>query len=135
MLRLLALIAIQLVESPEDVADIVVRDPAKVAWLSFGLMFAGAVMVDAIILVGKADVMMTSYLPLLAHPLFYLGIILVAVGTLTGVFNFFATIYVARRDKTYEGSMPIVARRCGRRRGDHATCRSKGVISAVARAW
>ena len=26
--------------------------------------------------------MMTSYLPLLAHPAFYLGIILVAVGTL-----------------------------------------------------
>ena len=80
----------------------------RVAWVSFGLMIAGAVMVDVIILKGTADVMMTSYLPLLAHPLFYLGIILVAVGTLVGVYNFFATLYVAKRDKTFEGSVPLV---------------------------
>lgn len=80
----------------------------KVAWVGFILMLAGAIMVDWIILVGKADVMMTSYLPLLAHPAFYLGIILVAVGTLVGVYNFFATLYVAKRDHAYEGSMPIV---------------------------
>lgn len=80
----------------------------KVAWVSFALMLVGALMTDYIILKGKADVMMTSYLPLLAHPLFYLGIILMAVGTLIGVFNFFATLYVAKRDKAYTGSMPIV---------------------------
>jgi len=80
----------------------------KVAWVSFAMMIVGAVMVDYIILAGQADVMMTSYLPLLAHPLFYLGIILVAVGTLIGVFNFFATLYVAKRDGAYTGSMPIV---------------------------
>ena len=80
----------------------------KVAWVSFGMMLTGGVMVDYIILAGQADVMMTSYLPLLAHPLFYLGIILVAVGTLIGVFNFFATLYVAKRDKAYTGSVPIV---------------------------
>ena len=80
----------------------------KVAWISFGLMLAGGVMVDYIILAGQADVLMTSYLPLLAHPLFYLGIILVAVGTLIGVFNFFATLYVAKRDGAYTGSIPIV---------------------------
>jgi cytochrome c oxidase subunit 1 len=80
----------------------------KVAWLSFALMLVGALMTDYIILKGQADVMMTSYLPLLAHPVFYLGIILVAVGTLIGVFNFFATLYVAKRDKAYTGSMPIV---------------------------
>ncbi|HEY0966105.1 MAG TPA: cbb3-type cytochrome c oxidase subunit I [Opitutaceae bacterium] len=80
----------------------------KVAWVSFGMMLTGGVMVDYIILAGQADVMMTSYLPLLAHPLFYLGIILVAVGTLIGVFNFFATLYVAKRDRAYTGSVPIV---------------------------
>ncbi|MCC6416558.1 MAG: cbb3-type cytochrome c oxidase subunit I, partial [Opitutaceae bacterium] len=80
----------------------------KVALVSFGMMLVGAVMTDVVILQGKADVLMTSYLPLLGHPLFYLGIILMAVGTLIGVFNFFATIYIARRDKTYEGAMPLV---------------------------
>ena len=80
----------------------------KIAWASFAMMAVGAVMVDAVILAGKADVMMTSYLPLLAHPLFYLGIILVAVGTLTGVYNYFATLYIAKKNKTYEGSVPLV---------------------------
>ncbi|MBI2927924.1 MAG: cbb3-type cytochrome c oxidase subunit I [Verrucomicrobia bacterium] len=80
----------------------------KVAWVSLAMMLVGALMVNATILVGKADVMMTSYLPLLAHPLFYLGIILVAVGTLVALYNFFATLYVAKRDKTYEGSVPLV---------------------------
>jgi cytochrome c oxidase subunit 1 len=80
----------------------------KVAWVSFGLMLTGAIMTNVVIIQGKADVLMTSYLPLLAHPLFYLGIILMAVGTLVGVFNYFATLYVAKRDRTYEGSMPLV---------------------------
>ncbi|MBE2216149.1 MAG: cbb3-type cytochrome c oxidase subunit I [Opitutaceae bacterium] len=80
----------------------------KIAWAAFAMMLTGAVMVDVTILVGRADVLMTSYLPLLAHPAFYLGIILVAVGTLTAVFNFFATLYIAKRDRTYEGSVPLV---------------------------
>ncbi len=80
----------------------------KIAWAGFGLMLVGAVMVDYSILTGQADVMMTSYVPLRANPAFYLGIILVAVGTLLGVFNFFGTLYIARRDRTYAGSVPLV---------------------------
>jgi cytochrome c oxidase subunit 1 len=79
-----------------------------VAWAAFGMMLVGALMVDATILAGKADVLMTSYAPLQGHPAFYLGIILVAVGTLTAVGNFFGTLYIAKRDKTYSGSVPLV---------------------------
>jgi cytochrome c oxidase subunit 1 len=78
------------------------------AWAGFGLMLVGAVMVDVTILRAKADVLMTSYAPLRADPAFYLGIILVSVGTLTGVFNFFATLWIAKRDGTYAGSIPLV---------------------------
>jgi cytochrome c oxidase subunit I len=78
------------------------------AWVSFALMAVGALMLDVTILAGKADVMMTSYVPLRAHPAFYLAIILVAVGTLIAVGNFFGTIYIAKRDKTYSGSVPLV---------------------------
>jgi len=86
---------------------------SRLAWpktskVSFGLMLAGALLIEWAVLSGNADVMMTSYAPLKAHPAFYLGIILVAVGTLTAVANFFGTIYIARRDKTYTGSMPLV---------------------------
>ncbi len=78
------------------------------AWVSLVLMFTGAVMVDVTILVGKADVMLSSYLPLLAHPAFYLGIILMAVGTLVAVGNFFTTLYKAKKEQTYQGSVPLV---------------------------
>lgn len=80
----------------------------KAGWIAFTLMGAGAAIVDWAILSGRADVMMTSYVPLQAHWAFYLGIVFFAVGALTGVGNFFATLYVAKRDQTYEGSVPLV---------------------------
>src|SRR5678815_5361009 len=48
----------------------------KMAWAGFAMMITGAVLIDATILAGRADVMMTSYAPLQAYPTFYLGIIL-----------------------------------------------------------
>jgi len=81
---------------------------AGLAWAGFAMMLAGALLVDVMILMGTSDVLMTSYMPLKAHPNFYLGIILVAVGTLLGVINYFLTVYIAMRDKTFEGSVPLV---------------------------
>jgi cytochrome c oxidase subunit 1 len=78
------------------------------AWAGFALMAVGSVMVNVVILAGKADVLMTSYTPLRAHQSFYLGTILVAVGVLLGVANFFGTIWIAKRDRTYSGSLPLV---------------------------
>jgi cytochrome c oxidase subunit 1 len=78
------------------------------AWAGFLLMLVGAVMFNVAILSGTSDVLMTSYMPLKAHPSFYLGIILLAVGALIGVINYFGTIYIAHRDGTYEGSVPLV---------------------------
>lgn len=75
----------------------------------FALMVVGALVTNwAVFFTQQADVMMTSYVPLRAHPAFYGGILAFAVGALLGVINFFATIYIAKRDKTYEGSMPLV---------------------------
>ncbi|MFU8860369.1 MAG: cbb3-type cytochrome c oxidase subunit I [Cyclonatronaceae bacterium] len=78
------------------------------AHVSLALMAIGAVVTNYIIFAGKADVLITSYPPLLAHPLFYLGVILFAVGALLVCVNFFATLYIAKKNKTYEGSMPLV---------------------------
>jgi cytochrome c oxidase subunit I len=85
------------------------RVPAvKTAWASFGLMVVGALMVQWAMWTGRADVLFTSYVPLRAHPLFYLGVILFAVGTLITVCLFFASLVVAKRERTYEGSVPLV---------------------------
>ena len=86
------------------------RLPApRVGWLAFGLMVLGMLVVNTMVLQGRADVLFTSYPPLQAHPLYYLGIILFAVGALIVTALFFATLVVARREHTYEGSIPLVS--------------------------
>ena len=80
----------------------------KLAWLAFALMIIGAVTFNVAIFTGNATVMMTSYVPLPAHPAFYLGLILFAVGALIACFIFLGTLVVAKAEKTYEGSIPLV---------------------------
>jgi len=80
----------------------------RVAWLGFGLMLAGIVVNNMAVLNGDASVMMTSYVPMPANPNFYLGLILFAVGALLGCFVFLGTLVIAKEEKTYEGSIPLV---------------------------
>jgi cytochrome c oxidase subunit 1 len=78
------------------------------AWAQFGLMLAGALMANVAVLQGSSSVMFTSYVPLQASPWFYLGLILFAVGALIGCAVFFGTLVIAKDEKTYEGSVPLV---------------------------
>ncbi len=80
----------------------------KLGWFNFGLMLLGTLLVEWAQWTGRADVLFTSYPPLKAHPIFYLGIIFFAVGALLVVCQFFATLVIAKREKTYTGSMPLV---------------------------
>src|SRR3989304_1031914 len=64
----------------------------KLAWLAYILMLVGAVITNIMVVIGKADVLFTSYPPLMAHPLFYVGIILFAVGALIASLVFFANL-------------------------------------------
>jgi cytochrome c oxidase subunit I len=80
----------------------------KLAWGSFWMMVAGALTVQWTMWTGRADVLFTSYVPLRAHPAFYAGIILFAVGALLVVCLFFASLVVAKREQTYEGSVPLI---------------------------
>ncbi|MBV6442504.1 MAG: cytochrome c oxidase subunit I [Haliscomenobacteraceae bacterium CHB4] len=79
----------------------------RLGWLSLILMVAGFILTDIMILAGKADVMMTSYTPLKADPLYYLGIILFAVGALLGVVLFFGNLMIARQEKAFGDTMPL----------------------------
>jgi cytochrome c oxidase subunit 1 len=78
------------------------------AWAGFALMIIGAVMNNVAVMQGNSSVMMTSYAPMQAAPHFYLGLILFAVGALIGCFVFLGTLVIAKEDKTYEGSIPLV---------------------------
>jgi cytochrome c oxidase subunit 1 len=68
-----------------------------------GLMVNGVVLVDP-----NSSVMFSAYVPLKAHPLFYLSYILFAVGALITVITFFINIVVAKREGRFSGSLPLV---------------------------
>jgi cytochrome c oxidase subunit 1 len=80
----------------------------NVAWLAYALMLIGAITNNVAVFQGGSSVMMTSYVPMMAAPAFYLGLILFAVGALIACFVFFGTLVVAKREKTYQGSVPLV---------------------------
>lgn len=80
----------------------------RIAWLGFALMLIGSVTTNVAVFQGDSSVMMTSYVPMMAQPAFYLGLILFAVGALIGCFVFFGTLVVAKNEKTYQGSVPLV---------------------------
>lgn len=85
------------------------RQPApKVGWLGYILMLGGAWLSNAYVLMGKADVLYTSYPPLKAAPNFYLGIIFFAVGALIQTGLFFAAMIVAKREQTYGKTVPLI---------------------------
>lgn len=80
----------------------------RIAWAAFVLMVVGAVLNNYTVLSGSSSVMMTSYVPMPADPNFYLGLILFAVGALVACFVFMGTLVVAKEEKTYDGSIPLV---------------------------
>jgi cytochrome c oxidase subunit 1 len=80
----------------------------RVAWAAFWLMIVGALTNNVAVFRGDSSVMFTSYTPMGAHPAFYLGLILFAVGALIACFVFFGTLVVAKTEKTYHGSVPLV---------------------------
>lgn len=82
----------------------------RTGWLAYALMLVGAVIVNVTVFINPAQnaIMFTSYVPLKAQPIYYLGVILFAVGALVAVGLFFATLHIAKKEKTYEGSLPLV---------------------------
>jgi len=81
----------------------------RLAWLAFGLMVIGAVMVDYAIFRSPVNYLsFQPYPPLRGTPDFYFGTILYAIGALIAVGIFFATVYLARKERAYEGSLPLV---------------------------
>lgn len=79
----------------------------KFAWFNWILMIVGAIVTDVEVFRGKADIMFTAYPPLKGSSLFYLGIILFAVGALLYCLQFFYAVYVAQKEGWHKGSLPL----------------------------
>jgi cytochrome c oxidase subunit I len=80
----------------------------RLAWGVFVMMIAGVAMVWWTTFTGQSTVMFTAYPPLEAHPLYYAGVLLFAIGVLIGCALFFANVVGAKRDGSYTGSLPLV---------------------------
>jgi cytochrome c oxidase subunit 1 len=83
----------------------------KLAWLAFLLMLGSALVGSLVVLLqGPAydQPLLTSYAPLRIHPLFLLSAIVFAVGAFMALGVFFATVYVAKKEGAYRGTLPLV---------------------------
>jgi cytochrome c oxidase subunit 1 len=70
----------------------------KVAWLSFTLMMVGTLLAAVAILSGKATVLYTFYPPLRAHPAFYIGVVLLVLGSWVAFFNWLPPYFTWKRE-------------------------------------
>lgn len=70
----------------------------RLAWASFGLMLLGLVLAGYATISGQANVLYTAYLPMSAHPAFYIGLVLVVVGSWAGALNVMLTYLDWRAD-------------------------------------
>jgi cytochrome c oxidase subunit I len=79
----------------------------RLGWAAYGLILTGAVLILGSILSGQASVLYTTYVPLRAYPLFYVGHVVYAVGLLLLLVNFVLSIAKARLDGQHVGSLPL----------------------------
>src|SRR5699024_5089835 len=80
----------------------------NVAWVSFWIMTIGTLMTATTILLGKGSVLYTFYAPLHAHPVFYIGLALVIIGSWIAAFVNFRQLYVWKKAHQGEKS-PLLA--------------------------
>jgi cytochrome c oxidase subunit I len=86
---------------------------APLRWVRFTwgyttMMLVGAVVTLATTMSGQANNMFTAYPPLVNHPMFYVGILLFAVGALAGCIHFIVAIVLAKREAIVAGALPLV---------------------------
>ena len=79
----------------------------KLAWGAYWTMLIGMLMTLYAILSGQANVLYTFYPSMLAHPLFYLGLTLVIVGTWIVTAILFMTYYAWRRESGPSERVPL----------------------------
>tara|TARA_R100001143_G_scaffold63036_1_gene68211 strand:+ start:7527 stop:9218 length:1692 start_codon:yes stop_codon:yes gene_type:complete len=79
---------------------------SKIAWTSGIMMLVGSVMAAVVILLGEATVLYTFYPPLKAHPLFYIGLTLLVVGSWLASYNW-VPMYLQWRKENVGKKTPL----------------------------
>jgi cytochrome c oxidase subunit I len=71
---------------------------AGAAWVSLALMTIGTLMAAVPMLTGSASVLYTFYPPLRAHPAFYIGLVLLVIGSWVAFFSWIPVFLGWKRD-------------------------------------
>ena len=77
-------------------------------WGGLLLSVAGALLVIIAAASGIGNPQFINYIPVLTHPLFYTGLLLLASGIILTLINTFLTIGRAWQEKSYEGRLPLL---------------------------
>ncbi|MEO0202766.1 MAG: cbb3-type cytochrome c oxidase subunit I [candidate division WOR-3 bacterium] len=77
------------------------RINTAIAWLSFWLMLIGTLLVAYAILIQKTDVLYTFYPPLIAPPTFYIGAVLLVIGSWIAFFNWIPSYLSYKKENKY----------------------------------
>lgn len=78
-----------------------------VQWVSFLMMVVGTLMAAWAMFAGKANVLYTFYLPLVAHPFFYIGAALLLVGSIVPLFFDWTPNYISWRREHPGEKVPL----------------------------
>ena len=74
----------------------------KLAWVAYGLMLVGLLMVMYTLITNQANVLYTFYPSMIASPFFYLGLVLLVIGTWIVTAILFMTYYAWRKEHAGE---------------------------------
>ena len=89
------------------------RMNTTVGWASCITMYLGTILAALPMLTGKASVLYTFYPPLKAHPMFYLGVALLVVGTWIAFWGWIAMYRTWKKDHKEEYTpLPVLATLC-----------------------
>src|SRR3990170_6322297 len=77
-------------------------------WLGFWLSVAGTVSIIIAAFFGLGIPLFINYIPVLTHPIFYIGLLLLAAGIAITLGNTFLTVGKAFKERTYSGPVPLI---------------------------
>lgn len=77
-------------------------------WSGYIVSVAGTIMVIMSAVLGLGTPLFINYIPVLTHPLFYTGLLLLTAGMTITLLNTFATIGKAYREKIYKGPLHLL---------------------------
>lgn len=81
---------------------------ATAGWTGLILSVAGTLFIIAAAVFGLGDPQFVNYVPVLSHPVFYSGLILLFAGITVTVLNTLLTVLKAWRNNSYHGSFPAL---------------------------